>query len=268
MIKLLRNGVSLTIPKNLQEVIGQNLLAECDGFARIPAKDEDQVRLLVLALRKKIMSQADVTELVNNIIKSNNLSAEIIEIENDDDTFLNVVVEVDRSDFVRASVVENFHGTYRISWQQKTPTLVHANVGDLVLIFNEREATDAESDVGLVSAKYIREDGSVYYGCRHIQISLNNMFVDDMDDFQLTYENYSGHPTGFLKILSQEELKEHLKQQLLLALDKELEAVNARFQRSTANLDKLISFLTNTKLIKSEHIELDKKDSYTIHVKV
>ena len=214
------------------------------------------------------MTQSDVTELVNNIIKSNNLSAEITEIENDDDSFLNVIVEVDRSDFIRASVIENYYGTYRISWQQKTPTLVPANVGDLVLIFNEREATDAESDIGLVSAKYTREDGSVYYGCRHLKFSLNNMFVNSMDDFELTYENYSGHPTGFLKILTPEEMKEHLKQNLLLGLDRELQAVQDRYNRSTANLDKLISFLTNTKLIKSEQIELDEKDSYTIHVKV
>lgn len=214
------------------------------------------------------MTRSDVTELVNSIIKSNNLSAEIIEIDEHDHPFLNVIVEVDRSDFVRASTIENFYGTYRISWQQKTPTLVPANVGDLVLVFNEREATDAESDIGLVSAKYTREDGSVYYGCRHLKFSLNKMFVNSMDDFELTYENYSGHPIGFLKILTPEEMKEHLRKQLLLALDKEIETVLARFNRSTANLDKLISFLTNTKLIKSEHIELDKKDSYTIHVKV
>lgn len=213
------------------------------------------------------MNETEIIAAVNDIINENNLSAVITETEYDDGFYV-VEVEVDRKDFRRANELENFFDTYRIRWAQKTPKLVPAEVGNFVLIYSEHESSEAEAAVGLVSAKYTEENGQVYYGCRYIKISLNNMFANSMYDFELTEENYGGYPKGFLKVLTSEELKNHIQNQLQVAFEAELKSVEALYKRSTENLDRVISLFSKTKLVKSEQIELDEGNSYTIHVKV
>lgn len=206
------------------------------------------------------MTEAEIRIAVEKIIKESNLVAEIIECEEEEENHFIVRVEVDRKDYDRAmqlrlqrAISDNYH----ISWWQKCPELVGAEVGDLVLIYDENESEDSESDVGLVSAKYTEENGDVTYGCRYIKVGLNNRWIDKVYDFQLTTENYGGFPVGFLKVVTPDEALLHLKKQLNDALKKSVEEAHARYERSMHSLPKVVAAMAKTKKVMAEQIEID-----------
>lgn len=203
------------------------------------------------------MNDLEVRAAVTKIIEENNLDAQIVSCECEhDDTQLTVRVEVDRKDFNRAIMLDGYFDTYSIRWQQKTPALVGAEVGDLVLIYSDHCADDNDSDIGLVSSKFTEENGDVCYGCRYIKIGLNDRFINSLYDFELTTENYGGFPVGFLKVLTPQEAQDFLSKQLDAALKNELAAAQDKYDRSTKNLGSLIENLGKTKRIKCEKIEL------------
>ena len=202
------------------------------------------------------MQEQEVRSIVNKIIEENALDATIVKCEFEDvEMGFEIVVEVARKDYDRVFTINN--GDLFISWRQRQPEFVGAEVGDFVLIYSEHVATDAESEVGLISSKFTEEDGSVYYGCRYIQIGLDNTFVNHLYDFELTKEDYGGYHKGFLKVLTAEEVISHLKNQLKVAKEKELQDTQVKFERSVNSLPKLIDSLKNVKKVQCEKVSLD-----------
>lgn len=201
------------------------------------------------------MNESEIKNIVEKFIIDNNLAAKITNFENSDD-WNTVDVEVERKDYDRALICD-YNCNFSIRFQQKIPELIGAEIGDLVLIFNEYHATDEESDVGLVSAKYTEENGNVYYGCRYIKIALNNTFVSNIYDFELSEENYGGYPTGFLKVLTSEEAINHLQLQLKSALEEELKKAKTKFDNSMKNLPNLVASLGQAKRVKCDKLDVD-----------
>jgi len=209
------------------------------------------------------MTEIETTVL--GIIKENNLDAKLVGHENDyNDDWHTVVVEVDRKDYDRAVILDSCFDSYSIRWIQRTPALVGAEVGDLVLIYHHCHADDEDSDIGLVSAKYVEEDGGVYYGCRYLKIGLNNSFLSGHYDFELTAENYGGYPVGFLRVLTPQEAEVFLRKQLDVAFQEEMKAVKSKYERSTKNLSSLVASLSDARRVKCEKMELN--DSHLSHL--
>jgi hypothetical protein len=218
---------------------------------------------------KYSMNETEVRATVQKIIEENSLEASIIDCDQEyEDTHWTVIVEVARKDYDRVSFIDSYRDNFHIRWKQKIPPLVGAEIGDFVLIFASHSASDSESDVGLVSSKFTEENGSVYYGCRYIQIGLNNQFVNQMYDFELTDETYGGYPEGFLKVLTTEEVKQHLKNQLEIALKKELESAQTKFDRSVKGLPDLVATLQGTTKIVCDKIELRTRDYPRLSLKL
>ncbi len=206
------------------------------------------------------MTEQEIRAEVNKIIADNNLTAQIVECATsfEDYDYYRVVVQVDRKDYERAfSTDYGYNRDYHISWHQKVPELVGAEVGDFVLIFCDHYANDAESGVGLVSSKNTQEDDSVSYGCKYIKVGLNNNFVDKHYNFELTSEDYGGFQAGFLRVLTQQEIIDHLRVQLDVALKNELESVQKRFDDSIQVLPNLIGALSFSKKVKCEKLDID-----------
>lgn len=223
--------------------------------------------VIVEGLRRKTMDESEIRIVVDKLIADNNLVAEIIDFENYEGDHTTVRVGVDRKDYERAIMVDGYFDGFSVSWRQKAPPLVAAEVGNFVLIFDEHHAQDGDSDVGLVSTKYVEESGDVYYGCRYIKIGLDNSFINHMYDFELTEENYGGFPTGFLKVLTAEEAQAHLSKQIEVAAKKDFEALQAKLERSTKGLPKLIAALGVVKKVKCDRIELDDDLPFSLSVK-
>jgi len=205
------------------------------------------------------MDEQEIRTAVEKLIADNSLDASIFEIESEDGydgDFYRVTVEVARKDYNRVYLIDSYTDNFSVHWHQRTPELIGAKVGDFVLIYNDHVADDDESDVGLVTSKFVEPDGTTYYGCRYLQISLNNRWVDDMYDFQLTEENYGGYPTGFLKVLTKEEITEFLSKRIEHEAIQAIEAVNSKRENSTKRLPALIEHLGNFEVVQCEKLDL------------
>ena len=203
-----------------------------------------------------VVIQTAVKTTVEAFIREHNLDAKIIGFE-DWDEWPRIRVEVAREDYEKIFSVDCFFDDFSVQWEQRVPPLVGAEVGDLVLVYEAHSSKDEDSDVALVSAKFTSEDGSVCYGCRHIQIGLNNQFVNDMYDFELTQDNYGGHPEGFLKVLTPQEAVEHLRRHVKIAQERELANVQSKFERTDGALETLTASLGKTKKVQCEKVEFD-----------
>lgn len=222
------------------------------------------------------MTEEEVKKVVTKLIADNNFDAEIVEIECDDDLFdfWTVELEVARNDLERAKTLRRIEtenpGEEGVSlrWEQKTPELVGAEVGDLVLCYCQHYSADIESDVGLVTAKFTADgaDGAVQYGCRHIH-TLGNRWIDHHYNFELTSEDYAGYQTGFLKVLTQEEAQKHLLAQLQLGVEKELADVKKKYENSVKSLPNLLAKLTRGKKVNWERMDTDSLMSFGLSVK-
>ena len=211
------------------------------------------------------MQESEIKTAVENFLAQNTLDASVVEVESSyDDNYIIVSVEVARKDFERAVFLDSSFDEYSIRWEQRVPPLVGAEVGDLVLIYSPRSVEN--EDVGFVSSKFMAENGDVYYGCRYVQICLNNQFANSLYDFQLTQENYGGFPKGFLKVLTAQEAVENLRTALNHAYEKEKELIQSQFERSGKKLDSLISYLGKTKTIKCDTTDLD--DCFGLSLKI
>ena len=209
-----------------------------------------------------------VRQTVKQILQENNLKAEIRSCELDYETFYRVEVEVDRQDYDRAFTINHIQDNFSIAWCQKTPQLVPAEPGNFVLIYDDYTPNDDESPIGLVSSKFINEKEEICYGCRYIQIALDNQWLDRIYNFGLTQENYGGYPTGFLKVLTPQETLNHLQQKLRTALKKEIETANVKYERCTQKLPDLIQALSNTQKVKSEKIEIADYTDFLLSLKI
>lgn len=203
------------------------------------------------------MTETEIRAKVEAFIASNNLDAKIVECEREDGWW-SVTTEVGRADYDRIFSLEDaWFSDFSVRWRQRTPELVSAEVGDLVLIYSEHDGNDEDSDVGLVYSKFTNENGEVYYGCRYIQIGLDNQFINRLYDFAISKEDYGGYPTGFLKVLTKEETIAHLRRQLEVALKKEQEATKTKFERCNKVLKELITALGEGKRVQCEKLELE-----------
>jgi len=216
------------------------------------------------------MNEIKILEQVEALINEHHLNAKIIGIE-DDGGYYRVEVEVPRCEFERIIGIDSYFEIDTVGcsvyWQQATPELVPAELGNFVLIYSQHTANDADSDVGIVSSKMVDENGDICYGCRYIQISLNNQFISSLYDFQITEENYGGYPTGFLKVLTKEEVTKHLQGQLADALEKELDGAKKKFERSTEQLPKLIDSFVDMPVIKAEKLDLNMSNCHFVSVR-
>lgn len=190
-----------------------------------------------------------------------NLDARIVYIENEDGAdWWTVEVEVARKDYDAARGMwypTQIPPFISVQFRQKVPKLIGANVGDLVLVYDKHCGNEEDSSIGLVSSRFVNEGGEVYYGCQHLQISLNNRWVNGHYDFELTQENYAGYPEGFLKVLNKNEAILHMKRLLDKALDAELKKATSTHERISKNLDPFLTSLTSLKKIQSEKIDID-----------
>jgi len=208
--------------------------------------------VIVAELERNTMEKLEIKSAVDKIIADNNLDAKIIEID-EDEGFCSVVVEVDRKDYERSRKIQNFD-SFIVSWRQKVPKLVGAEVGNFVLIYNEFTSSDSESDVGLVSSVMTEENGDVSYGCRYFKVSLNNNYYE----FELTQEDYGGYKTGFLKVLTEKEIETHLLDTLDSDLKNELVAVQNKYVHSVNMLPKVIAALGEAKRVNCIKIDVEK----------
>lgn len=196
-------------------------------------------------------SEDEVRAEVQKIIDENKLDASIVGIDSFD--FHPVVtVEVARSDFGRAQKLYICPSDFGIFWEQRQPPLVGADVGDLVLIYNKN--SDFDNEVGFVSAKYTREDGTVYYGCRYLLVKLGDHYMNGLYDFKFSKEDYGGYKEGFIRVLDQQEAIDFLQKQLDLALKEEQERIQKLYKRSSENLKSVISCLNDCERVNGEII--------------
>jgi hypothetical protein len=91
---------------------------------------------------------------------------------------------------------------YYFRWHQIAPSLIPANLGDFVLIYNEHYSNDEDSEVGIVTS-IISENNEISYGCAYFIPTLNDSFGNQRYDFTLTSDDYGGYKEGFIKILSE-----------------------------------------------------------------
>lgn len=214
------------------------------------------------------MIEAEVKSEVEKLIEVNGLAAKITKLESEYDNYYDeywrVHVEVERQDYKRACSFYGDSDHHSINWRQKTPELIGAEVGNLVLIYSHRMV--GSEDVGLVSSKFT-EDGNVYYGCRYLLLGLGNQFVSNLHDFELTGEIHGGFHLGFLKVLTPEQALELLQVKLGVAFEKEKESVQTRYERANKNLKSLVDYLGTTKKIKCETTRLDDNFGLSLSIK-
>ncbi len=207
--------------------------------------------------------------MINKFIEENKINAEISEIDLDNEGYGTIEVLVDRKDYSKIQSMDGNLNNYLITWKPKTPPLIHAEVGDLVLVFNEYSYNEEQDDVAFVSSKFVKNKGDICYGCRYIKIGLDNNFLDQMYDFEVTDENYGGLPTGFLKVLTPDEAMKHLNKQLEVALIKEFEALQVKFDRSIKQIGPLFDTFAKIKSKKITCQKIDVEDlQYLLNVKI
>jgi hypothetical protein len=213
-------------------------------------------------------SEEEIRQLVTEFLADKDFQYKITkcecESEYEEDNYWIVYVEVDRKDYRKANLLDSFLESLSLNFNQKQPELLHAEVGDLVLIYDDYQSENEESDLGLVSSKYIRENGVIYYGCRYIKVGLHDSFVNSMYDFEITAENYGGYKDGFLAILNEQQAIAHLSNQLISAHKAEVSNAKQRFENSTRNLPGLVEKLMDVRKnkLKCEKIELTELPYY------
>lgn len=215
-------------------------------------------------------------QLVEEFIKENNLDAQIVDFEfedglvidpmdtSPDNSYCRFQVEVNRQDYERAIGLESYFKDYSIRWHQRKPELVSAEVGDLVLIYNQYETSN--EDVGFVSSKFVDSNNRVYYGCRYVKVGLNNQYLSSTYDFELTSEDYGGYQEGFLQVITPEQAIDILRNKLNLAFEKEKESIQIQFERSNKNLEKLVDHLGKIEKVKCDKAEFG--DNYCLGLKM
>ncbi len=199
-------------------------------------------------MKEKMITEEEVELAVKKWCADNNLPYNV---QIDEDI---VYVEVERKDFDRALELDRWFDEFSIQITQKIPDLVQANVGDLVLIFNEYKTSD--DYVGFVSSKFTEPDGSVYYGCRYILLGIGNSFLSSSYDFELTEENYGGYPSGFLKVINTEEAFEILNSKIDIAFEKATIDLKEKYSRSKEDVNNLFRSLKEEKVIKCETVNI------------
>ena len=128
----------------------------------------------------------------------------------------------------------------RIEFKQTAPEKIPAKVGNFVLIYSDFKASDEECSVGLVTSSHLI-DGVVGYGCSHLQ--LEKSFSSDSyssGKVILTDETYGGYQSGFLKILTKEEVIDHLKKRCVKKYEETLQTVMKRHQSMMEKIPKAI----------------------------
>lgn len=124
--------------------------------------------------------------------------------------------------------------------RQVTPTLVAADVGQAVRVYNPRTASDAESPVGLVTS--VRTvDGRTVYGCGYILLMTRRQPLGCLYSFELSNEDYGGFHLGFLAVLSPDELAAALTADIEDAYREAVEAAQDARDRATQSLPALVA---------------------------
>ena len=213
--------------------------------------------------------QENIEKIIQKISQNVPDSISLLEVfENDesycydygDDGIITYSIKTDRSCYTKVAEYiysQDFYSfrnelNIRCRLLEREPELVHAEVGQFVLIWSDfMFEEDEESNVGIVSSK-IEKDGKFFYSVKNfyylaqyseIQLKINN----DIDR-----ESY----TGFLRVLTKEEFIERLKIKALSTYNTEKDSLERSYNRSLEETDKVVN------LIHSNHKVLNKSCLY------
>jgi hypothetical protein len=128
-----------------------------------------------------------------------------------------------------------------ISFEPRVPPLVHASLGDWVLIYTRWRDMD-EWNVGKVTS--IRKSGDVVaYGVRYVHDNVK-LGLGGAEVFEISGEDYGGNPEGFVKVLDEKEALDIIERQVRQAYKKNvnrLEGCMATLRRDVAMRAKAFS---------------------------
>jgi|SRR5581483_5218485 len=195
---------------------------------------------------------------VEDFLKKHNLDAYITSIDDDESDFwVTVYVSISYEDYERALEIDYTDELTNISiaWDQRSPILVPANVGDFVIPFL-KHGSKKEPSVGIVTSVNKYDDGEVYYGCSFILFVLDNDFINKIYDFSLSEEDYAGYHTGFIKVLTEEEVIEILNKTIEDGYKAELERIETIKKKSQERLPQMVKSFKNYEVILSEKIKI------------
>lgn len=134
------------------------------------------------------------------------------------------------------------------------PSLVQARLNDFVVTYQDFSVSEDDMGTGIVTAKYVTGKETCY-GCRHIVSNIGMKCGAPLNFdpvFLLTDDDYGGHPTGFYRVISQEEAVRRVK----AALDRDVKKAMELIKTGRDNADKAIALLLRDKVItKAEMVE-------------
>lgn len=190
-------------------------------------------------------------EIVRNWLKANALKGKISCVDE-----MNVEVEVAREDLPRALSLGQVSPDFYVAFKNETPELVHAQVGDIVMI-PDRYALDIDDcRVGIVSSK--TDSG---YRCCEIQLTLGDQWHKPTPyRIVFTGDDYGGVHQGFLKVLSRDELQTLLLKKLDKARDKVVKTVETLYQDSVKIIPEFCRFLGTMKRATWESVYFSEDD--------
>lgn len=207
----------------------------------------------------------DLKSSVEEFIKQNNFEDAYFEIEESyDDSnvdneykWLNIDIYVKRHDYLRAIELNHTFQNCSVQWWQITPELVPAKIGDFVLIFDKHESEDEKSSIGIVTE--VVQGNPIRYGCSYFRSTLDHCFGTSsrIYDFELTAPNYGGYKTGFLKVLSKDEFKARLLEEINYNHSKEIKAIAARKDRCVSRLNEVVENLATVECLKIQKIQFN-----------
>ena len=194
----------------------------------------------------------------------------------DSDGEMELEVRADRSDFfaIQDYCYSNAFYKEKQKWEtdgryisirmkENTPKLVDAKVGDFVLIYSDRmPQSDDESHVGIVNS--IRRKGKKkFYGCRYIELLINDSISSSVDRIEITEEDYGGYHAGFLRILTPDEVKAIL----LKRIDEEYKEARKKLKdqekEAREDVEKLVTILAEKSYVdKVEVLQVNRDDRY------
>lgn len=132
---------------------------------------------------------------------------------------------------------------------------VGAKLGDFVVPFSDWHRAQDDFAVGIVTSVYRREDVTkgisdvIAYGVRHIKGRTDYHFPSLHSSVLLTDDDYGGHPTGFIKVLTREEALSRAKE----IVRKGIESIEYFFNKEKERLDSKINEIIEAFTVKEPY---------------
>ena len=142
-----------------------------------------------------------------------------------------------------------------VSFEPRVPPLVHASLGDWVLIYARWRDMD-EWSVGKVTSIKKSED-VVAYGVRYVHDAVE-LRLGSAEVFEISGEDYGGNPDGFVRVLSEKEALDIIERQVQEAYEKNakrLAGCMATLRRDVIRKAKAFSHRIDVQEIRAEPLK-------------